>query len=88
LNLEANQAINIPKFSITLGDASYVLYLIHFPMLLLMNKIPMIVGLVLTDVETIWYNYFIIIVIVVVSIIIHKLVEKPLSKYLLVLSKS
>ncbi|MEA5258958.1 acyltransferase [Arcicella aquatica] len=87
LNLEANKAIIIPKFTILLGDASYVLYLIHFPMLLLLNKIPSIIGSTLSVNQTVYYNYLIGIMIILASIVMHKMIEKPLSKYLMNLSK-
>jgi exopolysaccharide production protein ExoZ len=80
LNLEKNQAISIPKFWILLGDASYSLYLIHFPIMLLMNKLPQIVGYTLTANQEVNYSYFIILTIIVSSIIVHKYIEKPLSK--------
>lgn len=88
LNLEKNEAIKIPSFTITLGDASYVLYLIHFPMLLLMNKLPFVFGLDLSHSTIIWYNIFIIIITVLMSIFIHKKIEKPLSKYLSTITKA
>jgi len=87
LNLEANATIIVPKFTILLGDASYVLYLIHFPMLLLLNKMPSILGSTLSATQTVFYNYVIGILILLVSILIHKMIEKPLSKYLMNLSK-
>jgi exopolysaccharide production protein ExoZ len=80
LNLEKNQAISIPKFWILLGDASYSLYLIHFPIMLLMNKLPQILGYSLTANQEVNYSYFIILTIIVSSIIVHKYIEKPLSK--------
>jgi exopolysaccharide production protein ExoZ len=80
LNLEKNQAILIPKFWILLGDASYSLYLIHFPILLLMNKLPQILGYSFTVNQEVIYSYFIILTIIVSSIIVHKYIEKPLSK--------
>lgn len=80
LNLERNQTISIPKFWILLGDASYSLYLIHFPIMLLMNKLPQILGYSLTANQEVNYSYFIILTIIASSIIIHKYLEKPLSK--------
>jgi exopolysaccharide production protein ExoZ len=80
LNLEKNQAISIPKFWILLGDASYSLYLIHFPIMLLMNKLPQILGYSLKANQEINYSYFIILTIIISSIVVHKYIEKPLSK--------
>ena len=80
LNLEKNQAISISKFWILLGDSSYSLYLIHFPIMLLMNKLPQILGYSLTANQEVNYSYFIILTIIMSSIMVHKYIEKPLSK--------
>ena len=82
LNLEQNKAISFPKFTLNLGDASYALYLIHFPMMLLMNKIPQILGYTFTSNQEVWYSYFIIISIVFLSVFVHKWVEMPVAKKL------
>lgn len=82
LNLEQNKAISFPKFTLILGDASYTLYLIHFPIMLLMNKIPQILGYNITEYQEIWYSYFIIISIVISSIYVHKWIEIPIAKKL------
>ena len=82
LNLEQNGAISFPKFCLTLGDASYALYLIHFPMMLLMNKIPQIMGYTITASQEVLYSCFIIICIIITSIYVHKWIEKPLAKRL------
>ena len=82
LNLEKNEAISFPKFSLTLGDASYALYLIHFPMMLLMNKLPQILGYNLTANQEVLYSYFIIISIIFTSIYVHKWIEMPVAKKL------
>jgi peptidoglycan/LPS O-acetylase OafA/YrhL len=83
LNLEKNKVLKIPSWGITLGDASYALYLIHFPMMLLLNKIPQILGYTFSAQQEVNYSYFIIFLIVISSLIIHKFIEKPLSKFLL-----
>jgi peptidoglycan/LPS O-acetylase OafA/YrhL len=82
LNLEQNKTISFPKLTIKLGDASYALYLIHFPMMLLMNKIPLILGYKLNAIQEVWYSYFIIISIVFASFYVHKLIEMPVAKKL------
>ena len=82
LNLEQNKVISFPKFCLTLGDASYTLYLIHFPMMLLMNKLPQIMGYTITANQEVLYSYFIIICIIIASIFVHKWIEKPLAKRL------
>lgn len=82
LNLENNRAISFPKLTLKLGDASYALYLIHFPMLLLMNKFPQILGYNITPNQEVWYSYFIILCIVVSSLYVHKWVEIPVARKL------
>ena len=82
LNLERNQAISFPKFTLILGDASYALYLIHFPMMLFMNKIPQILGYSFNAYQEVWYSYIIIISIIFTSIFVHKKIELPVAKKL------
>jgi exopolysaccharide production protein ExoZ len=82
LNLEQNGAISFPRFTIKLGDASYALYLIHFPMMLIMNKIPQILGYNFNANQEVWYSYFIIISIIIASIYIHEFIEKPVANKL------
>lgn len=82
LNLEQNNTISFPKFTIILGDASYALYLIHFPMMLFMNKIPQILGYKFNANQEVWYSYFIILSIIFTSIFLHKWVEMPVAKKL------
>lgn len=83
LNLEKQGAISFPKLFIMLGDSSYALYLIHFPMMLLMNKIPQMLGHQFTASQEINYSYFIIISIVITSFFVHKWIEKPIAKFIL-----
>ncbi|MBB6004496.1 acyltransferase [Arcicella rosea] len=82
LNLESNRTVKVPQFSILVGNASYVLYLIHFPMLLLLNKIPLLLGFKLSMDGVIFYNYFIVLVILCSSLTIHRFIEKPISLFL------
>ena len=82
LNLEKNTSISFPKFTLILGDASYALYLIHFPMMLFMNKIPQILGYNFTAQQEVLYSYFIIISIIFTSIFVHKWVEMPVIRKL------
>ena len=83
LNLEKEGFISFPKLFLTLGDSSYALYLIHFPMMLLMNKIPQMLGYQFTATQEINYSYFIIISIVITSFLVHKWIEKPIAKFIL-----
>ena len=83
LNLEKEGFISFPKLFLTLGDSSYALYLIHFPMMLLMNKIPQMLGYQFTATQEINYSYFIIISIVITSFFVHKWIEKPIAKFIL-----
>ncbi len=87
LSLEINNVVTWPKVTILLGDASYVLYLIHFPILLFLNKIPAIFGRTLSASQVVFYNYFVGMIILLLSIYIHRMIEKPLSKYLMNLFK-
>ncbi len=82
LNLENSDAISFPKFTLTLGDASYALYLIHFPMMLLMNKFPQMMGYSFTAEQEVLYSYFIIFSIIISSVYIHKWIEIPVAKKL------
>ncbi len=82
LNLENNDSISFPKFTLTLGDASYALYLIHFPMMLLMNKFPQIMGYNFTAEQEVLYSYFIIFSIIISSVYVHKWIEIPVAKKL------
>ena len=88
LNLEQNEMISFPKISLILGDASYALYLIHFPMMLLMNKLPQIMGYTITANQEVLYSCFIILSIIITSIYVHKWIEKPLAKQLNTLLKA
>jgi exopolysaccharide production protein ExoZ len=83
LNLEKDGIISFPKIFLMLGDASYALYLIHFPMMLLMNKIPQMLGYKFTATQEINYSYLIIISIVITSFFVHKWIEKPIAKFIL-----
>jgi exopolysaccharide production protein ExoZ len=83
LNLEKEGVISFPKVFIILGDSSYALYLIHFPMMLLMNKIPQMLGYKFTVNQEISYSYLIIISIVITSFGVHKWIEKPIAKFIL-----
>lgn len=82
LNLEKNNVISFPKFTIILGDASYALYLIHFPMMLFLNKLPQILGYNFSANQEVWYSYFIILSIIITSVLVHKWIEKPVAKKL------
>ncbi len=83
LNLEKNHRMTFLNFFVLLGDSSYVLYLIHFPAMLLLNKIPSLLGNSLSFVNETFYSFFIIFLIVLTSIYLHKWIEKPLNNYIL-----
>jgi peptidoglycan/LPS O-acetylase OafA/YrhL len=82
LNIEEKLSFRVPRPLLLLGDASYVLYLIHFPMLLLLNKLPKMLGIVLNKPQIVAYNYGVIVVIIASAIVIHKWVEKPVTSLL------
>ena len=73
--------ISISKSLILVGDSSYVLYLIHSIILSFFNN-----SLILTGRFIIFNNQittlFICLIIVVISIIIHKYTEKPMIRFL------
>ena len=70
-----------PRWATLLGDASYALYLIHFPLISVLCKIAIAAGF-----SGVWGSIatFLIGVIacVAVSVVFHLYVEKPLLRYL------
>jgi exopolysaccharide production protein ExoZ len=76
-NLEYRNKIKIPGFFIIIGNASYILYLIHGPLMekafFYLDSIHVLGRITIL---------FSIIVIILLSVIIHKYIEKPLLKWL------
>jgi len=82
LNLEQHGYLQAPKFLMLLGGASYVLYLIHFPFLLILNKFPTMLGIILDTNMMSVYNYTIIFINIFVAIFLHQKLELPLTSFL------
>ena len=88
VNIEHHNGLWVPTFLIRLGDASYTLYLIHMPLILLVGSIwyaiaPGLFGLdVLRD--SLWDNLFLILVAGLLSVSstlwLHVHVEQPLLR--------
>ena len=75
-NLEYNKKIIVPSWIVRIGNASYVLYLIHQPlieMILPQLHFP-------SSVNRICY-LLVILFVIVISVIIHVLIEKPMLNY-------
>ncbi|MDI9880155.1 acyltransferase family protein [Flectobacillus longus] len=79
LSLENAGIIKAPQSLILLGGASYVLYLIHFPTFLIMNKLPSAIGIKLDATNASIFNYMVILINVLLAILIHKKIELPLT---------
>lgn len=70
------------KFNL-LGDASYSLYLIHYPLISILAKISIILGMAKYGVIGALSTYFMIFIICLFSAILFNLyIEKPMLKYL------
>jgi exopolysaccharide production protein ExoZ len=63
-----------------LGDASYMIYLIHFPIIILANKI--LVKTVGLNIVSMGINLLLLLAIPLLGIFLHKRIEKPLLKTL------
>jgi len=80
LYAERRGAIEVPACLLRLGDASYALYLLHFPALALMGKVASATG---------WRNLWpaesefaiMIAVIVAAALIVHQAIERPLRRW-------
>lgn len=82
LNLEQAGKLKTPSFLMLLGSASYVLYLIHFPFLLILNRIPNMFGVTLDALQMSLYNYVVVVINILVAVFLHKKLELPLTSYL------
>ena len=71
------------QFFQLLGSASYILYLIHFPLISVLCKVSMFVGLKDYGVIGALFAFFTIFIsCIIVSIIFHQLIEKPVAQKL------
>jgi exopolysaccharide production protein ExoZ len=80
LQLEKAGKLVIPQIFVKLGDASYALYLIHFPLLLIGNRIPIITKMYVFHPEWETINYKILACIIILGLLLHQFVEKPLLR--------
>lgn len=80
LYAERRGAIAVPACLLRLGDASYALYLLHFPALALMGKVASATG---------WRDRWpaesefgvVIVVIVAAALVVHQAIERPLRRW-------
>lgn len=82
INIEKAGFLVAPSFFISVGSASYVLYLIHFPFLLILNRIPNMFGVTLDALQMSIYNYVVVVINILVAVFLHKKLELPLTSYL------
>ena len=80
INLEKQFSVKFPHWLIKIGDASYVLYLIHFPIIILATKF--LKKYIHGNNSNILFLIFAGIIIPYLAVIIHKKIEKPLLTYL------
>lgn len=83
LKLEEHQQFRVHPIFVILGDASYIIYLIHFPMIFFMNKLLLLAHLQLNNQQLISFSYFIIVAIIGLGIVLHKWLEVPMNRYLM-----
>ncbi len=81
VRLERMNKIHISAFWVRLGDASYVLYLVHYPIISLGNKVYQKSGL-LSSIDYRVFNLSLIAVAVGIAFAIHLWIEKPILKAL------
>lgn len=81
VSLERNNKIKISNFFIVLGNASYLLYLIHYPLLSALNKIAVKLNVWAYIGPTVG-NILFMLMITVISIFGHKYLEVPLLNLL------
>lgn len=79
--IETNKNINIKHLLLDIGDSSYSLYLIHLPIVVIALKVlsnKFSISLLLLNV----YLLILCIFIIAISIVTHKLIEKPTTLFL------
>lgn len=72
----------LPQWIISAGDASYLIYLIHTPLLLLFTRLVTRAFPTYSAVGVPLACFSLVIVVTYLSILIHRLIEKPLMRYL------
>jgi peptidoglycan/LPS O-acetylase OafA/YrhL len=79
--LEANsQIFKIPNYLIKLGDASYILYIIHSPIISIGHMF--LFSFNLTSFQNLFCSCTLVLAICIVSVVLHEKLEWPLYKYL------
>lgn len=86
VRLERMNKIRVPAFWVRLGDASYVLYLVHYPIISLGNKVYQKSGL-FSLIDHRIFNLSLIAMAVCIAFAIHVWIEKPLLKALSIKKK-
>ncbi len=82
LAYESLRKPRLPQWIISTGDASYLIYLIHIPLLLPFGRLLVRVFPTYSAVGISLACFALIVVVTYLSIGIHRLVEKPLMRYL------
>ncbi len=80
VNLEQHVKLNVPNWLISMGSASYVLYLLHLPAGSLIYKLLSVPSVSVLLSPGVCYTLATLIV-VVLSVYVHKVIEKPLLKW-------
>ncbi|MEZ8107181.1 acyltransferase family protein [Vibrio cortegadensis] len=81
-NLERTRGCWNQKALLWVGNASYSLYLIHFPLIVILMKVFVIFfGNEMSNIYIILLLLISIIIILYVSVFIHKYIEKPMCKF-------
>ena len=71
------------KYMHLLGDSSYALYLIHYPLISICCKIAILIGIKsLGFIGALFAFVFIFIICIFVSILVHLYLEKPIAQYI------
>ncbi|MEH7107501.1 acyltransferase family protein, partial [Bacillus sp. JJ1764] len=81
VSYEIEKSSKPPKLLVYFGDASYSIYLIHYPMLSVVNKIFLSANLYSTMGSVLGASVMIVITIIV-GCVFHTVIEKPLLKFL------
>jgi exopolysaccharide production protein ExoZ len=81
LSLEHSHIIRLPRWVVLTGDASYVIYLIHVPLLLPFGRLMAQTFPIFSPMVS-WLCLSFVVIITLLSIGIHKKIEKPLMRRL------
>ncbi|WP_339266750.1 acyltransferase [Paenibacillus sp. FSL R5-0470] len=81
VSYEVLKKIRIPKVFVFLGDASYSIYLIHYPLLSVLNKIFLKLN-IYTTLGYLAATLLVILLTIIISCVFHTIIEKPLLNVL------